>query len=36
MSIFRIVIMASNTRLRAAGSGSARPAVSARGVICHE
>ena len=36
ISIFCIVIIASNTRLRTAGSGSAIPSVSARGVITVE
>ena len=36
MSIFRIVIIASNARLAAARSGSASAAVRARGVICHD
>jgi hypothetical protein len=35
-SIFRIVIIASNARLAAAGSGSTIASVSARGVICQE
>src|SRR6478672_6299637 len=36
MSIFFIVIIASNARLAAAGSGSVMESVSARGVICHD
>jgi hypothetical protein len=36
MSIFPIFIIASNTRVATAGSGSAIPAVRARGVICQE
>ena len=35
-TILVMVIIASNTRLAAAGSGSAMPSVSARGVICHD
>lgn len=35
-SIFRIFIIASNTRFAAAGSGSFIPTVSATGVICHD
>lgn len=36
MSIFCIVIIASNARLAAARSGSAMASVSTRGVICHD
>ena len=36
MSIFCIVIIASNARLAAAGLGSDIAAMSARGVICHD
>ena len=36
MSIFFIVIIASNTRLATLGSGSQIPSVNARGVICHD
>lgn len=36
MSIFFIVIMASNTRLAAARSGLVYPLINAMGVICQE
>ena len=36
MSILRIAIIASKTRLAAARSGSFMPEVSATGVICHD
>ena len=36
MSILPIVIIASNERLRTAGSGSVMASVRARGVICHD
>ena len=36
MSIFFMVIIASNARLAAARFGSAIAAMSARGVICHD
>jgi hypothetical protein len=36
MSILRILIMAANTRARAAGSSFAMPSVNALGVICQE
>ena len=36
MSIFFIVIIASNARLAAAVSGSVIASVSTRGVICHD
>ena len=36
MSIFRIVIIASNARLAAAGSGSVIASVRASGVICQD
>ncbi|BDT57721.1 hypothetical protein MasN3_12150 [Massilia varians] len=35
-SILRIVIIASNARFATAGSGSAMPSLSTRGVICQD